>query len=207
LWGTTTWHTASTAYTPLRFPGQYYDPETRLHYNYFRYYDPATGRYLTSDPLGLTAAPNPVTYVDSPHLWTDPLGLYNCKKVKKIVDREMERASGGGRRLAGNYHGHLTPEREMEIIANPDGVYISQGGAERLIFHQGEDVVVMESKGSAGGNIVTSYGPSGPRNESGAAALGGSPTDPGPPVTREQIINGEIPTPGGGKLPPSEQVR
>ncbi|CAM5248222.1 hypothetical protein STENM223S_03240 [Streptomyces tendae] len=40
------------AYTPLRFPGQYYDPETGLHYNYFRHYDPETARYLTRDPLG-----------------------------------------------------------------------------------------------------------------------------------------------------------
>lgn len=36
----------------LRFPGQYYDAETNLHYNYFRDYDPATGRYIESDPLG-----------------------------------------------------------------------------------------------------------------------------------------------------------
>ncbi|MEU7559210.1 putative T7SS-secreted protein [Streptomyces eurythermus] len=40
LWGTTAWSTNSTTYTPLRFPGQYYDPETGLHYNYFRHYDP-----------------------------------------------------------------------------------------------------------------------------------------------------------------------
>ncbi len=51
LWGTTAWATDSTAYTPLRFPGQYYDPETGLHYNYFRHYDPETARYLTADPL------------------------------------------------------------------------------------------------------------------------------------------------------------
>jgi len=37
----------------LRQPGQYYDEETGLHYNYFRYYDPSTGRYITADPLGI----------------------------------------------------------------------------------------------------------------------------------------------------------
>ncbi|WP_327117644.1 DUF6531 domain-containing protein [Streptomyces sp. NBC_01341] len=78
LWGTTTWASGSTAYTPLRFPGQYYDPETGLHYNYFRHYDPETARYLTPDPLGLVPAPNPSTYVLNPYTWTDPLGLSPC---------------------------------------------------------------------------------------------------------------------------------
>ncbi|MEU2560082.1 putative T7SS-secreted protein [Streptomyces longispororuber] len=79
LWGTTAWTADSTTYTPLRFPGQYFDPETGLHYNYFRHYDPECGRYLTSDPLGLAPAPNPVTYVQNPHTWTDVLGLSPCK--------------------------------------------------------------------------------------------------------------------------------
>ncbi|WP_371624828.1 DUF6531 domain-containing protein [Streptomyces sp. NBC_01116] len=75
LWGTTAWAKGSTTYTPLRFPGQYFDPETGLHYNHHRHYDPQTARYLTPDPLGLTPAPNPSTYVHNPHTWADPLGL------------------------------------------------------------------------------------------------------------------------------------
>ncbi|NDZ77727.1 hypothetical protein G3I19_04135 [Streptomyces sp. SID10853] len=78
LWGSTAWAGDSTAYTPLRFPGQYFDPETGLHYNYFRHYDPETARYLTPDPLGLTPAPNPSAYVHNPHTWADPLGLFGC---------------------------------------------------------------------------------------------------------------------------------
>ncbi|MFI9807174.1 putative T7SS-secreted protein [Streptomyces sp. NPDC052301] len=79
LWGTTAWPANSVTYTPLRFPGQYYDPETGLHYNHFRQYDPETARYLTPDPLGLTPSPNPSSYVHNPHLWADPLGLTPCK--------------------------------------------------------------------------------------------------------------------------------
>ncbi|MEU3493075.1 RHS repeat-associated core domain-containing protein [Kitasatospora cineracea] len=75
LWGHTTWPSESTTYTPLRFPGQYFDPETRLHYNVHRYYDPETGRYASPDPLGLAPAPNPEVYVRNPLQAADPLGL------------------------------------------------------------------------------------------------------------------------------------
>ncbi|MER7397607.1 putative T7SS-secreted protein [Streptomyces sp. NPDC000151] len=78
LWGTTTWNADATAYTPLRFPGQYFDPETGLHYNCFRYYDPGTARYLSPDPLGLSPAPNPAAYVHNPMASTDVLGLAPC---------------------------------------------------------------------------------------------------------------------------------
>lgn len=88
--GTIAWHAQSTLWgvalarrtyradIPLRFPGQYHDPETGLHYNHHRYYDPSTGRYTTPDPLGLAPAPNPHTYVSNPHHHTDPLGLAPC---------------------------------------------------------------------------------------------------------------------------------
>ncbi|MGW6249382.1 putative T7SS-secreted protein [Streptomyces roseolus] len=75
LWGVTTWNADASAYTPLRFPGQYYDPETGLHYNHHRYYDPRTARYTTPDPLGLAPAPDPTAYVRNPLRFSDPLGL------------------------------------------------------------------------------------------------------------------------------------
>ncbi|MEV5510017.1 RHS repeat-associated core domain-containing protein [Streptomyces orinoci] len=80
LWGTTAWSTDSTAYTPLRFPGQYFDPETGFHYNIHRHYDPETGRYASPDPLGLVPDPSPFAYVHNPHTWMDPLGLASCAK-------------------------------------------------------------------------------------------------------------------------------
>ncbi|MEO6086663.1 MAG: DUF6531 domain-containing protein [Umezawaea sp.] len=63
---------------PLRFPGQYHDPESRLNYNYHRYYDPESGRYQSNDPLGLEGGPNPSAYVPNPTAWADPLGLEKC---------------------------------------------------------------------------------------------------------------------------------
>ena len=82
--GYTVWRGASTAWgrslrestpvnwdTPqnLRFQGQYLDRETGLHYNTFRYYDPAGGCYTQMDPIGLLGGLNTYTYV------VDPLGL------------------------------------------------------------------------------------------------------------------------------------
>jgi RHS repeat-associated protein len=61
---------------PLRFPGQYFDKETNLHYNYFRDYDPSIGRYAESDPVGLHGGINTYSYVGSaPLAFIDPLGL------------------------------------------------------------------------------------------------------------------------------------
>ncbi|MEU1151377.1 DUF6531 domain-containing protein [Streptomyces sp. NPDC005863] len=96
LWGATAWPAASSTYTPIRFPGQYHDPETGLHHNHFRHYDPETARYVTPDPLGLTPAPNSGAYVHNPHTWIDPLGL-----TPECVEDEpfkLYRAPGKGNR-------------------------------------------------------------------------------------------------------------
>lgn len=80
----------------IRLPGQYYDAKTRLHYNYHRYYDPAIGRYLRTDPIGLAGGINPFLYS-----WANPINfidLYGLEfsdifpGIKKAI---VEGAKGG----------------------------------------------------------------------------------------------------------------
>ncbi|MCI0660518.1 MAG: DUF6531 domain-containing protein, partial [Acidobacteria bacterium] len=76
----------------LRFPGHYYDVETGLHYNRFRYYDPTLGCYLQCDPLGLAGGSNLYAYLANPLTGVDILGLH-----PKGPARSRRRGNGAGR--------------------------------------------------------------------------------------------------------------
>ncbi|WP_415914480.1 RHS repeat domain-containing protein [Paraburkholderia sp. J67] len=64
---------------PIRLPGQYFDTESGLHYNRFRYYDPQSGRYVNQDPIGLKGGVNFYQYAESaPTHYVDSQGLASC---------------------------------------------------------------------------------------------------------------------------------
>jgi RHS repeat-associated protein len=80
---------------PLRLPGQYSDSENQTYYNWNRYYDPRTGRYITSDPIGLAGGFNLFSYVDSrPLNFIDDEGLFKKKFIKKLGEILSKRCRG-----------------------------------------------------------------------------------------------------------------
>ena len=76
---------------PFRFQGQYYDEESGLHYNRFRYYDPEIGRFVSQDLIGLRGGMNLFEYAPNPILWVDPLGLssFSCNKLTVCGCKEI----------------------------------------------------------------------------------------------------------------------
>lgn len=77
-------------FIPFRYQGQYYDKETKLCYNRFRYNSPETGLYISQDPIELAGNnPNFYAYVFDSNIQVDVFGL-DCntiEKVRELVDK------------------------------------------------------------------------------------------------------------------------
>ncbi|HEY0922273.1 RHS repeat-associated core domain-containing protein [Rheinheimera pacifica] len=91
--------TVSKIDNPIRFQGQYFDSESGLHYNHFRYYDPETGRFISQDPIGLLGGINHYQYAPNHINWIDPLGL-SCKENAVNVFSTQDQAANAALKLA-----------------------------------------------------------------------------------------------------------
>ncbi|WP_201025276.1 RHS repeat-associated core domain-containing protein, partial [Pseudomonas syringae] len=95
----------------LRFQGQYFDVETGLHYNTFRYYDPEIGRFITQDPIGLSGGDNLYQYAPNPYGWVDSLGL-SCDSLHKLETK-------GYTGVTRNHSGGLDYSKSNALYSNP----------------------------------------------------------------------------------------
>ncbi|WP_259643721.1 RHS repeat domain-containing protein, partial [Pseudomonas syringae group genomosp. 3] len=110
----------------LRFQGQYFDVETGLHYNTFRYYDPEIGRFTTQDPIGLAGGFNLYQYAPNPQAWLDPLGLSSCNGLPSM------RKSGG----SGSKYYSVNGQGLYVLHAGGKIKYVGRGDASvRLNVH------------------------------------------------------------------------
>lgn len=138
----------TTSANPQRFPGQQYDAASATHYNFMRDYDPGTGRYLESDPIGLKAGANTYAYVDGDPVgkW-DFLGLCESSDKNKCPSGKSETFDGDatyynlkGKKTA--YGGTFNPDTENAAMYQPGKI------------HKG-DVVIVQRRDSSSSVTVT----------------------------------------------------
>ena len=82
------------AHQPFRLQNQYYDEETGLHYNFFRYYESDSGRFINQDPIRLIGGDNLYFFSPNTQDWYDPLGLW---RRNAYVGRTPSKVSKTGR--------------------------------------------------------------------------------------------------------------
>ena len=99
---------------PLRFQGQYFDQESGLHYNRFRYYDPQIGRFVGQDPVGLLGGNNVYQYGQNPINWIDPMGLAKKPVCRIVCGCEI---LGEGQTTSGKNHASMSEALADKLAA------------------------------------------------------------------------------------------
>ena len=134
---------------PLRFPGHFHDAETGLHYNRFRYYDPALCRYLESDPQGIEGGRNLYAYTTNPLSEVDLLGLASsgrCKKCEPKATKKKQKADGKKKESNKDKKPAQLPKKKAKLkpeVSDAAGAELSDGtpmppGTKRLVYTDGK---------------------------------------------------------------------
>ena len=113
----------------LRYPGQYFDAESGLHYNYFRDYEPATGRYILSDPIGLSGGSSTYSYVGgNPFASIDPQGLLGTgmgPTYENFLEAQSHKLPRYWRPMGNGMYSFVHPDpmslANREPFLNPEG--------------------------------------------------------------------------------------
>ncbi|WP_447881089.1 RHS repeat-associated core domain-containing protein, partial [Serratia fonticola] len=142
---------------PLRFQGQYFDAESGLHYNRYRYYSPETARFITPDPIGLAGGLNQTQYVPNPTGWVDPLGLASkgCDDVLDYQARKKLRTDVYNAQRPDGYHAvkHVQAKSSEEARALSLGKGARKGDFEASYLPEYANKVAGFEKQAAYGAI------------------------------------------------------
>uniref|UniRef100_UPI0021D93153 RHS repeat-associated core domain-containing protein n=1 Tax=Pseudomonas sp. RIT-PI-S TaxID=3035295 RepID=UPI0021D93153 len=129
-WGSVEDLTVNGVEQNLRFQGQYFDAETGLHYNTFRYYDPEVGRFVTQDPIGLLGGDNLYRYAPNTFSWTDALGLassnpgvYDVFFEARLPTQEMYKLSDPVHFSESNRQLHYAMKNDEVLRSRLEGKY------------------------------------------------------------------------------------
>ncbi|WP_183132397.1 RHS repeat-associated core domain-containing protein, partial [Pseudomonas coronafaciens] len=133
----------------LRFQGQYFDAETGLHYNTFRYYDPEIGRFITQDPIGLLGGFNLYQYAPNSVAWVDPWGWSAKPSHSPDISKWLEKG--------GSVHSEIDGRTWVYTDWEANSVRYPNGHPDFTPFER-QQVDVPDLKGNHGKNPGGDFG-------------------------------------------------
>ena len=128
-------------FVPFLYQGQYYDFETNLAYNRFRYYSPETGAYISQDPIGL-AGGNPTLYgyVKDSNWWVDRFGLH---EVIAILNGKAVLTPQGGYSWYNTFGSSKAPSNEYGAIGHTEAKILEYLDKEKSTELKGSKLIII----------------------------------------------------------------